>query len=222
MTALLNARVLIIGSSGGLGQELVRECAHRGAHVVGTVNQSGADESVSTVVTADITSTEGRSEILAAVVAMGGVDVVLLAAGVVGFGAHDVCTAEDIAQLIAVDLVAPLQLLAELSPHISEGGNVTVLTGAVVDVATLGMSTYTAAKAGLSAAMAVVRRELRSRKITVLDARPGHTETHLAQNAIYGVAPTLKAGLSPENVARRIVDAIENGETELTPAAFAN
>jgi cyclic-di-GMP-binding biofilm dispersal mediator protein len=221
MTTLLNARALIVGASGVLGHELANECTHRGAHVVGTAFSSSSDEVASTEVVADITSSEGRSQILSAVEAMGGVDIVVIAAGVVGFGTHDAVTPDEISLLINVDLIAPLQILSELSPHISEGGNVTVLTGAVVDVSTLGMSAYTAAKAGLSAAMSVIRREMRSRKITVLDARPPHTETGLAQRAIFGAAPALKAGLPPAQVARRIVDAIENNETELTPAAFA-
>lgn len=222
MTTLLNARALIVGASGVLGRELANECTHRGAHVVGTAFRSLFDDTTSTVVVADITSSEGRREILSSVEAMGGVDIVIIAAGVVGFGAHDTVASDEIFELMNVDLVAPLQILSELSPHISEGGNITVLTGAVVDVATLGMSSYTAAKAGLSAAVSVIRREMRLRKITVLDARPPHTETGLAQRAIFGVAPALKTGLPPNQVACRIVDAIENNETELTPAAFAS
>jgi cyclic-di-GMP-binding biofilm dispersal mediator protein len=61
---------------------------------------------------------------------------------------------------------------------------------------------------------------MRARKITVLDARPPHTETGLATRAVFGNAPALKQGLAPSDVARRIVDAIENNESELTPAAF--
>ena len=113
-----------------------------------------------------------------------------------------------------------MQLISDLSSSIAEGGNITVLTGAVVDVATLGMSTYTAAKSGLSAALAVIRREMRARKITILDARPPHTETGLASRAVFGSAPNLKQGLDPITVARRIVDAIESNESELPPNAF--
>jgi cyclic-di-GMP-binding biofilm dispersal mediator protein len=171
-------------------------------------------------VQADITTSDGRSRVLSAVSQLGGVDVVVIASGVVGFGSHDTVESRDIARLIEVDLIAPLQLLKELSPLISEGGNITALTGAVVDVSTLGMSTYSAAKSGLSAAIAIIRREMRARKITVLDARPPHTETGLATRAVFGNAPALKQGLAPSDVARRIVDAIENNESELAPAAF--
>lgn len=221
MTALSGSRILIVGASGVLGTELVKECVKRGARVIATT-QTGEDPlGCEKVVHVDITQSQGRSEILAAVRETGGVDAVIIASGVVGFGLHDSVQPHDIARLIEVDLVAPLQLITDVSSSVSEGGNVTVLTGAVVDVATLGMSTYTAAKAGLSAAMAVIRREVRSRKITVLDARPPHTETGLASRAVFGNAPSLKQGLDPSNVARRIVDAIESNESELPPTAFS-
>lgn len=221
MTAVPGSRILIVGASGVLGTELVNECARRGARVIATTRTGEDPLNCEKVVHADITQSQGRSEIFAAIRERGGVDVVIIAAGVVGFGLHDSVQPHDIARLIEVDLVAPLQLITDVSSSVSEGGNITVLTGAVVDVATLGMSTYTAAKAGLSAAMAVIRREVRSRKITVLDARPPHTETGLASRAVFGNAPTLKQGLDPSNVARRIVDAIESNESELPPTAFA-
>jgi cyclic-di-GMP-binding biofilm dispersal mediator protein len=220
MTALLDARVLVIGASGVLGRELALECARRGGRIIGTTQSAAISDECDAEVQADITTSDGRSRILSAVSQLGGVDVVVIASGVVGFGSHDTVESRDIARLIEVDLIAPLQLLKELSPLISEGGNITALTGAVVDVSTLGMSTYSAAKSGLSAAIAIIRREMRARKITVLDARPPHTETGLATRAVFGNAPALKQGLAPSDVARRIVDAIENNESELAPAAF--
>ena len=67
----------------------------------------------------------------------------------------------------------------------------------------------------------MLRRELRGRKINVIDARPPHTETGLATRAVYGEAPKMKQGLEPEVVARRIVVAVENDESELAPVVFS-
>jgi cyclic-di-GMP-binding biofilm dispersal mediator protein len=220
MTALSGSRILVIGASGVLGTELAKECMQRGARVIATVRNGDAPTGCESVVRADISLPQGRSEIVAAVRDIGGVDVVIMAAGVVGFGIHDAIQPDDIARLIDIDLVVPLQVISDVSSLIAEGGNVTVLTGAVVDVATLGMSTYTAAKSGLSAALAVIRREMRARKISILDARPPHTETGLASRAVFGNAPGLKQGLDPAEVARRIVDAIESNESELPPNVF--
>lgn len=220
MTALSGSRILVIGASGDLGTALTNECIQRGARVIGTSRNGEVPAGCERAVHADISSSQGRSDVVAAVQASGGIDVVVIAAGVVGFGLHDSLQSDDIARLISIDLIAPLQLISDLSSSIAEGGNITVLTGAVVDVATLGMSTYTAAKSGLSAALAVIRREMRVRKITILDARPPHTETGLASRAFFGSTPNLKQGLDPIIVARRIVDAIESNESELPPNIF--
>jgi len=193
MTALSGSRILVIGASGVLGTELAKECMQRGARVIATVRNGDAPTGCESVVRADISLPQGRSEIVAAVRDIGGVDVVIMAAGVVGFGIHDAIQPDDIARLIDIDLVVPLQVISDVSSLIAEGGNVTVLTGAVVDVATLGMSTYTAAKSG---------------------------ETGLASRAVFGNAPGLKQGLDPAEVARRIVDAIESNESELPPNVF--
>jgi cyclic-di-GMP-binding biofilm dispersal mediator protein len=161
-------------------------------------------------VQADITRPDGLTAVVDAVRAEG-LDSVILASGVVGFTQHDLMSLDDIANMITGNLVAPMQLVTLVSPLIRQGGNVTIISGAVVDMPTLGMSTYTATKAGLSGFAGVLRRELRSRKISVLEARPPHTETGLADHPVFGTAPTLPTGLDPEFVAERIVATIESG-----------
>ncbi len=213
VTELRNQRFLVIGATGGLGVALVEALNEKGAEVI-AIGKSGPFG-------LDITSEDARRQLCELVVAHDGVDGVIVASGLVGFGLHGTIESGDIARLIDVDLVAPLQVLNDLIPHVRDGGNITLVTGAVVDFATLGMAAYTAAKSGLSASCAVLRRELRSRKISVLDARPPHTETGLATRPLYGAAPAMKEGLSPTSVAERIVAGIEAGETELPPALFS-
>jgi cyclic-di-GMP-binding biofilm dispersal mediator protein len=154
------------------------------------------------------------------VVDHGGIDGVVVASGVVGFGQHGTLAPGDVARLVDVNTTGPLELVNSLLPHVREGGAIVFITGAVVDFTTIGMAAYTAAKAGLSAACPVLRRELRGRKINVIDARPPHTETGLATRAIYGEAPKMKEGLAPDVVGSRIVDAIANDENELAPVVF--
>lgn len=203
-------RVLLLGSSGGLGRALVGRLRARGATVIGVGRRAMTDDRLERYVQADITRPDGLTAVADAVRA-DGIDVVILASGVVGFTQHDLMSLDDIADMITANLVAPMQLVTMVSPLIRQGGNVTVISGAVVDMPTLGMSTYTATKAGLSGFAGVLRRELRSRKISVLEARPPHTETGLADHPVFGAAPTLPTGLDPDDVAERIVAAIELG-----------
>jgi cyclic-di-GMP-binding biofilm dispersal mediator protein len=213
MTTLQGSLFLVVGATGGLGSAIARELEAKGAYVLRTSRNS-------TDLAADITDASHRARVVALVAEHGGIDGLVVASGEVGFGMHGTLAVADISRIVDVDLTAPLALVNDLLPHVKDNGNITLITGAVVDFPTLGMAVYTAAKAGLSASCAVLRRELRSRKITVLDARPPHTETGLATRAIYGEAPKMKEGLAPEVVARRIVEAIAEDETELAPVVF--
>ena len=60
--------------------------------------------------------------------------------------------------LVNVDLVGPLALCGLVAPMMTDGGTIGVITGAVADTTMLGTGVYTAAKAGLSAAVAVMAR----------------------------------------------------------------
>ena len=200
---------LVTGATGGLGSRIAADIEARGGY---TLRTSGGE--------CDISVAEDRKVITQLVVDHGGVDGVVFASGVVGFGMHGSLADGSVQRLIDVNVTGPLELTNELLPHVHDGGSIVFITGAVVDFTTIGMAAYTAAKAGLSAACPVLRRELRSRKINVIDARPPHTETGLATRAVYGEAPKMKQGLEPEVVAKRIVLAIENDETELAPVVF--
>jgi cyclic-di-GMP-binding biofilm dispersal mediator protein len=69
--------------------------------------------------------------------------------------------------------------------------------------------------------MVAATRELRRQQIDVIDIRPPHTETGLANRPIAGVAPKLPTGLDPAVVAARIVAAIKDGEKDLPVEAFS-
>lgn len=223
MTTIAGARVLVTGGSGGLGRALVAGLSARGARVVST----GAHADVAAVegaelhLAGDITVSDDRERIVdTALEHLGGLDLVVLASGVVGFGTADTVRSADLQRVIDVDLTGPLAFLGLVGPEVAEGGSVVVITGAIVDTPIPGTSAYAAAKAGLSSAAVVLGRELRRRKVTVIDARPPHTETGLADRAVFGTAPTFPTGLTADVVANRIVTAIAAGERELPPAAF--
>jgi cyclic-di-GMP-binding biofilm dispersal mediator protein len=200
---------LVTGASGGLGRSVSAQLEARGAYALRT---TGGE--------CDISIAEDRDAIVQMVVDHGGIDGVVVASGVVGFGQHGTLAPGDVARLVDVNTTGPLELINSLLPHMRDGGAIVFITGAVVDFTTIGMAAYTAAKAGLSAACPVLRRELRGRKINVIDARPPHTETGLATRAVFGEAPKMKEGLAPDVVGSRIVEAIANDENELAPVVF--
>lgn len=223
MTELNGARALVVGGTGGLGRAISAALANGGARVVTSSRRSESGDVGGPHVSADITVAADRERMVdEAVEILGGLDIVVIASGVVGFGPVEMVRSDDLAQLIDVDLTAPLALCGLAAPMIDEGGAIVVLSGAIVDTPMLGTGIYAAAKAGLSVGLGVMAREWRRRGVRIIDARPPHTETGLSDRPIFGQAPRLGAGLSPEQVASRLVAAIAGGDTELPPGAFAD
>ena len=120
-----------------------------------------------------------------------------------------------------MNAIAPIVMLRESAAHIADGGFFVNLSGVVATQPVAGMAAYSASKAAAWAAMGAVARELRRRRIDVIDARPPHTETGLATRPIAGQAPKFPQGLAPEVVAARIVAAIAAGERDLPVEAFS-
>ena len=152
---------------------------------------------------------------------MGGLDGIINAAGVVAFGGLESLTDATLDELVAADLTGPLRVMRSALPILG-GGFFVNITGVVAEQPVAGMAAYSAVKAGLSAATTALGRELRRHKIQVLDARPPHTETGLADRPIDGEPPRFPQGLLPEHVARVIVVGLVNGAREIPAAMFAS
>ena len=152
---------------------------------------------------------------------LGGLDGIINASGVVAFGGLEDLTDAVLDELVAADFTGPLRVMRAALPILGEGFFVNI-TGVVAEQPMAGVAAYSAVKAGLSAATLALGRELRRRKITVLDARPPHTETGLADRPIGGEAPKFPEGLQPALVARVILDGLADGLRELPAAAFTS
>jgi cyclic-di-GMP-binding biofilm dispersal mediator protein len=155
-----------------------------------------------------------------AVSAYGRLDGVVNAAGLVAFGEVASLSDDVMDALLAANLLGPIRLARAALPHLAEGGFVANLSAIVAEQPTAGMAFYSVTKAGLTAFDRALARELRRRRIGVLDVRPPHTETGLADRPVAGEAPRLPQGLSPDVVAERVVEAIRSGARELASDDF--
>ncbi len=219
------ARIAVVGASGALGSLVSHELVRRGARLLLVGRDATRLEGLgidAPVVVADVgDATAGDAVADAARSAYGGLDGLVNAAGVVAFGPLVDTPDEVIEELFLTNVVGPLFLVRRLLPLLEESQGFVLQVSAVVAERPLpGMAAYSASKAALSGVATALRTELRRAKVTVHDVRPPHTETGLATRPLSGQAPGLPQGLAPEDVARRIVDAIAAGETDLGAAAF--
>lgn len=208
------ARALVVGASGGLGGAIARELASRGSDLVLSGRDAGVLQSLSQDIggiaaPADLREPGAPAMVVQSAEAeLGGLDVVVNAPGVVAFG--DVASLEEpvLRELVEVDLIAPILVTRAALDVAGEGAVLVNISAIVAEMPTAGMAAYSGVKAGLTGFDTAAARELRRRKIRLLDVRPPHLETGFAGRARSGEPPPLKEGLDPRVAARKIVDAI--------------
>ena len=218
---LAGKKIVIVGATGVLGSRLAGQLTDAGASVAAIVRDQSLVDTVTTPehAIADLTN---PAELSAALAALAPFDGLINAAGVVAFG--NIADLDDatLNSLFAINAIAPIVMLRESSKHINEGGFFANLTAVVAQQPMAGMAAYSASKAAAWGAMVAATRELRRQQIDVIDVRPPHTETGLAERPIAGVAPKLPTGLDPDAVAARIITAIKDGEKDLPVEAFTS
>lgn len=218
------ASVVIAGASGGLGSAIGTLLTEAGARLV----LFGRDES--RLATTELPGEQvigdfndpgaAATAVNAALEAYGRLDGIINAAGTVAFGDVTTLTEDVIEGLLVANLIGPIRLTRAALPHLEEGGFIANISAIVAEHPTAGMAFYSATKAALTAFDQALSREVRRRSLDVIDIRPPHTETGLADRPIAGTAPRLPEGLDPKEVARTIVDAIESGARDLPSSAF--
>jgi cyclic-di-GMP-binding biofilm dispersal mediator protein len=217
---------LVCGASGALGSELVQLLRGKGATVLGTAssNESAAriPSGVEVRLLLDFTKPESIKTLTDYLTASTELDGIINASGVVAFGEASETPSEVVSQLFAINAVGPIQLFSALAPLLGkkEQSVVVNLTGVVAETALPSIASYSASKFAINGFLQAVTREWRRAGTNVISARPGHTETGLADRAIHGTAPKFPAGKTANEVASRIIAAIEADEKDLPASSF--
>ena len=213
---LTGAIVAVVGATGGLGTPIVATLESRGATVIRAGRSDGDD------VVVDVRDSRSGAELVKfAVERHGRLDGVIVAAGIVAFG--DVAATDDVVveELFLTNSMGPIWLAARVEDALSASSGFFVnISGVVAETPMPGMAAYSASKAAAAAAMTAIAKEWRRKKITVIDVRPPHTETGLANRPLAGRAPDMAEGLAPAAVAERVVTAIEASEREVAGNDF--
>ena len=193
-----NQTILITGASSGIGAAFARSLAARGAHPVLVARRRDRLDALAaelreahgatvTVITQDLGSPSVGSELSAAVAGAG-----LHVTGIInnaGFGTFGDFVEEDsgrLAQEIAVDISAPVQISAAFLPGMVKEGK-----GFLINVASMAaympaprMAVYGAAKAFVLSFTESLWAETRASGVTVFALSPGATSTEF--NAVVG------------------------------------
>ena len=212
--------VLIAGGTGGLGRALTTELCSQGCIVV-TVSRTPSTDPTHLV--ADLRSPESATAVIDEVINKhGALNIVINAMGVVAFGEIGATSVDTIEEVFLTNTFGHIFLMQAALRHVQKESVLVGISGVIAEQNLPGMSVYGASKAAVRSFDEALAREARKAGVRVIDARPPHTETGLASRAVAGTAPKFPVGLDPTAVARRIVLAIADGETDLPSTAFTN
>jgi NAD(P)-dependent dehydrogenase (short-subunit alcohol dehydrogenase family) len=190
-TSLSGKSVLITGAARGIGAELARRAARRGARValVGLEPEqlaAVADElgPEHLWVEADVTDAEAlQAAVRRTVETFGGLDIVVANAGIAPLTTVMTSSAHALARTIEVNLIGAMLTVHAALPHVAERrGHVLLISSAAAFTVLPGMSAYCAAKAGVERFGDALRLEVAHRGVTVASAHPTWIDTDLVRD----------------------------------------
>jgi short-subunit dehydrogenase len=184
-------RIVVLGATSGIAEACCRLWAERGdslylvarsadklSAVASDMRVRGA-ASVHTSV-ADLDDTAGHPELLAhAINALGGLDVALLALGVLGDQASAERGFGEAQQILQTNLVAPASLLTWLGNYCAQrhGGTLAVLSSVAGERGRKSNYVYGSSKAGLTAFTDGLRNRIDREGVRVMTIKPGPVKT---------------------------------------------
>ena len=201
----------VTGASSGLGRAIARSLAAEGGRVVGLARRfehtslpALPDRGEVAQLRLDVTR---ESDVRARFESIGPVDVLVVSAGVAGFGPAADLTADDLREMLEVHVVGAFLCAREaMRSMVSRRSGHIVSIGSVATSQSFPDSAgYTAAKSGQRGLMRILADEAREHDVKLTQIAPGATDTPLWDGRpAFDRARMMK----PDEVAGLVVDAI--------------
>ena len=192
-------RIVVTGASRGLGAKLAEALAQRGARIALVARSSDAINALAKQLdgdayACDLGDLDAVDGLIDRIAADGPVDALINNAGVDLTGSLTDLEPAAIAQLYAVNLIAPVLLCRAALPHMQQQGhgNIVNISSMAGSNALPGLAPYASSKAGLSHFTAGLRAEVRGTPINITLAEIGPIESDMMTN-VRSHAPTRRA-----------------------------
>ncbi len=171
-------RVVVTGAAGAIGRRIVGQLTDQNVSVL-ALDKRPIDLPVETRVV-DLTDAAAVEEILNGCQ----IDAVVTAAGWYAIGAVEDCSPAEFREHLEANLVTAHTVVHAALPSVRRQTGRIVVVGSIVGSVPLPYhGAYSAAKAGLDGYATALRRELRSRDVSVSLVEPGPTRTGLNEQA---------------------------------------
>lgn len=222
MAGLAGAVVWITGASSGIGAEVARELARRGARVVVTARRAEALEALAAelpgieAATGDITDPESVDGVVRGIIERHGhIDIALLNAGTYTPVLPEDFSADVFRPHVEVNIMGTVNCVAAVLPHMRarRAGRIAVVAS-VTGFASLPMaSAYGATKAFLISMADSLRADLAGEGsgVEVTVVAPGFVRTSLTEQNDFDMPFVIEA----DEAARTIADGLADGDDEI-------
>jgi 3-oxoacyl-[acyl-carrier protein] reductase len=224
---LAGKRALVTGAAQGIGAAIALVLAERGAHVIGldvsqaqdaldqtmlALEDAWPSQGAHTALVADITAPEAPATIAAALLAMGGIDIVVHNAGITRDKTIAKMTEAAWDSVIDVNLSAQERIDDLLLDQdvLHEGGRIVGVSSISGIAGNLGQTNYATSKAGVIGRVQSMAKPLRARGITINAVAPGFIETQMTARIPLGLREagrrmnSMSQGGQPVDVAETI------------------
>jgi short-subunit dehydrogenase len=215
--------VLLTGASGGLGQAIARALSGRGAELILTGRRAEVLEPLTRELGARhvVVDLAARGELDRLLADAGEVDILVANAALPASGTLEAFSVEEIDRALDVNLRAPIVLAHRLLPGMlaRSSGHLLFMSSLSGKVATAGSSLYSASKYGLRGFASALRADLHGTGVGVSAVFPGFIrDAGMFADAGVKLPPGVGTR-TPEDVAKAVLDAIEQdrGEIDVAP-----
>lgn len=198
-------KTVITGANRGIGLELVRQLAERGAEVVAVcrhrsveLDALGVEVEEGIDVSRDHSGTELARRLDGAPV-----DLLVNNAGILSKESLDDLDFDRIRRQVEVNALGPLRITAALLPNLQEGSKVALVTsrmGSIADNGSGGSYGYRMSKAALNMAGKSLAVDLKGRGVAVVVLHPGYVRTDMTGGG---------GNLEPAEAARGLIARID-------------
>ncbi len=212
---MTGGRSVVTGASSGIGAAVALVLAGRGHRLVLVGRDREKLEAVAartggTPVLADLRAPDGLDRVRAA--ADGPIRLLVHAAGVGAAGPVAAASGTAVADLAAVNLVAPMRLTAALLPGLRAGRGAVAFVASIAALGVADEAVYSATKAGLRGFADALRLET---GLTVTTVLPGAVDTPFFDRRGTPYGRRFPRPVPPDRVARALVTGVERGRAEV-------
>lgn len=225
---LADKRIILTGAAGGIGYKLALLLAKKGAQLaLVELNAARIEEICSEInanggkahpIALNLTAEGAADKVIeSATGAMGGFDIVINNAGIMDFTLYDRQSPERIAQVINVNVIAPMLLVRAALPQLlaQNSGTIVNIGSAFGSIGFAHFATYCTSKFAMRGFSEALRRELADSKVGITYVSPRAAKTPLNDELTTQMLIETRTNMDePDYVAREIVQAIESEAKE--------